>query len=325
MKLVITGALGHIGSRLIHTIEPGEFEEIILIDNLLTQRYCSLFNLPAGIRWRFLDIDVTADNANLDQLFSGIDAVVHLAAITNAAASFDIQEEVERVNYVGTERVARACAEVNCRLLFLSTTSVYGVADGIVDETCPPEDLKPQSPYAESKLRAERLLSEQASASGLRFFIGRFGTIYGNSIGMRFHTAVNKFIWQACVGEPLSVWRTALDQKRPYLELGDAVEAIRFVLRNDLFDNEIYNVLTDNVTVRQITDVVRKYVPDLRIELVESQIMNQLSYTVAKSKFESHGFRFKGDLDQAIADSIALLKPLSESRAPEQFFGTAKH
>lgn len=325
MKLAITGALGHIGSRLIHTIEPGEYEEIILIDNLLTQRYCSLFNLPTGIRWRFLDTDVTADNANLEQLFSGIDAVVHLAAITNAAASFDIQEEVERVNYEGTERVARACAEVDCKLLFLSTTSVYGVAEGIVDESCPPEDLKPQSPYAESKLRAERLLREQGSVSGLRFFIGRFGTIYGKSIGMRFHTAVNKFIWQACVGEPLSVWRTALDQKRPYLELGDAVEAIRFVLRNDLFDNEIYNVLTDNVTVRQITDVIRKYVPDMRIELVESQIMNQLSYTVAKSKFESHGFHFKGDLDQAIADSIALLKPLSTSREPEQFFGTAKH
>lgn len=314
MKLVITGALGHIGSRLIHSVAPGEYEEIILIDNLLTQRYCSLFNLPEGIRWRFLDIDVTADNGNLEKLFDGADVVIHLAAITNAAASFEIQEEVERVNYVGTERVAQACAEVGCRLLFLSTTSVYGVADGVVDEGCPNEQLKPQSPYAESKLRAEQLLLEQGRISGLRFFIGRFGTIYGTSIGMRFHTAVNKFIWQACLGQPLTVWRTALDQKRPYLDLGDAVEAIRFILRKDLFDNEIYNVLTDNLTVRQITDVIRKYVPSLSIELVESQIMNQLSYTVAKSKFESHGFRFKGDLDKAIRDSIQLLQPLAASR-----------
>ena len=236
---------------------------------------------------------------------------MHLAAITNAAASFEIQEEVERVNYLGTERVARACAEVGCRLLFLSTTSVYGVAEGVVDESCPPEQLKPQSPYADSKLRAEQLLAEQARVSGLRFFIGRFGTIYGKSIGMRFHTAVNKFIWQACLGQPLSVWRTALDQKRPYLELGDAVEAIRFVIRSDLFDNDVYNVLTDNLTVRQMTDVIRKYVPNLCIELVESQIMNQLSYTVAKSKFESRGFRFKGDLDSAIRDSIQLLQPLA--------------
>ena len=314
MKLVITGALGHIGSRLIHTVEPGEYEEIILIDNLLTQRYCSLFNLPTGIGWRFVEADVTAGKANLEELFAGADAVVHLAAITNAAASFEIQEEVERVNYLGTKRVAQACAEVDCRLLFLSTTSVYGVADGVVDESCSTDQLKPQSPYADSKLRAEQLLAEQGRVSGLRFFIGRFGTIYGTSIGMRFHTAVNKFIWQACLGQPLSVWRTALDQKRPYLELGDAVEAIRFVLRTDLFDNEIYNVLTDNVTVRQITDAIRKYVPNLCIELVESQIMNQLSYTVAKSKFESRGFRFTGDLDKAISDSVHLLQPLVASQ-----------
>jgi nucleoside-diphosphate-sugar epimerase len=118
--------------------------------------------------------------------------VVHLAAITNAA-SFEIKEVVERVNYVGTELVARACAETGSRLLFLSTTSVYGVSEGVVDENCSDEDLKPQSPYAESKIKAERYLSRLAEREGLKFFIARFGTIYGTSRGMRFHTAVNKF------------------------------------------------------------------------------------------------------------------------------------
>lgn len=315
MKLVITGALGHIGSRLIHSLEPGEVDEVILIDNLSTQRYCSLFDLPSGVRWRFVEADVTAEKADLAQLFTGADAVVHLAAITNAAASFEIQEEVERVNYLGTKKVAEACVQAGCRLLFLSTTSVYGVADGVVDEDCPPEHLKPQSPYAESKLRAEKLIAEMGTTSGLSFFVGRFGTIYGTSIGMRFHTAVNKFIWQACMGERLSVWRTALDQKRPYLELGDAVAAIRFILRKELFDNNVYNVLTDNLSVRQITDAIRKYVPGLGIELVESQIMNQLSYEVDRSKFESRGFCFNGELDKGIRESIQLLRPLVASQA----------
>ena len=310
MQLVITGALGHIGSRLIHSLKPGDIDEVMLIDNLSTQRYCSLFNLPTGIRWRFVEADVTADNSNLAQLFTGADAVVHLAAVTNAAASFEIQEEVERVNYIGTQNVAQACLQARCRLLFLSTTSVYGVSDGVVDENCSPEQLQPQSPYAESKLRAEQFIAKLGMKSGLRFFIGRFGTIYGASIGMRFHTAVNKFIWQACMGQPLSVWRTALDQQRPYLELGDAVAAIRFILQTDLFDNEIYNILTDNLSVRQITDAIKKYVPSLRIELVEARIMNQLSYTVDRSKFESHGFRFTGQLDTGIRESIYLLQPL---------------
>src|ERR1700704_5984440 len=68
------------------------------------------------------------------------------------------------------------------------------------------------------------------SAQGLRCVIFRFGTIAGASIGMRFHTAVNKFAWQACLGIPITVWRTALHQKRPYLSLRDAVRALAFVL-----------------------------------------------------------------------------------------------
>jgi nucleoside-diphosphate-sugar epimerase len=162
--------------------------------------------------------------------------------------------------------------------------------------------------------RAERLLAELGTSEGLRFLVARFGTIYGSSIGMRFHTAVNKFVWQACLGQSLSVWKTALDQKRPYLELGDAVRAIKFIIKEDLFDNEIYNVLTDNSTVREITETIRNYVPDLEIELVETQIMNQLSYTVDRSKFESKGFKFEGDLNGAIGETITLLRSLIGER-----------
>src|SRR5262249_21123127 len=165
---------------------------------------------------RFHEAEVLG--ADLDELFGGADVVVHLAAITNAEASFDRQTEVERVNLHGTERVARACIRAGAGLVFLSTTSVYGTQDGVVDETCPPEELRPQSAYAESKLRAERLIAE-LTRDGLRAVTFRFGTIVGPSPGMRFHTAVNKFCWQAVVGEPLSVWRTALHQRRPYLDL----------------------------------------------------------------------------------------------------------
>jgi nucleoside-diphosphate-sugar epimerase len=176
----------------------------------------------------------------------------------------------------------------------------------VVDESCAESELKPQSPYAQSKLRAEKLCGELGNA-GLRFIACRFGTIYGNSIGMRFHTAVNKFVWQACMGQPITVWRTALDQKRPYLELGDAVQALRFILARDLFDGRIYNVLTDNLTVGQIVEVIRKYVPDLQVELVDSKIMNQLSYTVACERFRALGFQFQGDLEREISKSIALI------------------
>ncbi len=306
MKLAITGALGHIGSRLIHSLRPGDFDDVLLIDNLATQRFSSLFNLPAGVPFRFVQADVL--DAELTSLFSGMDVVIHLAAITNAAGSFDKQEEVEQVNHVGTERVAAACLATKSRLVFLSTTSVYGTANEVVDEDCSEEELKPQSPYATSKLKAEKRLAELGQSSGLRFVACRFGTIYGTSIGMRFHTAVNKFVWQACLGEPITVWRTALDQKRPYLELGDAVRALRFIIDKDIFDGRVYNVLTDNATVGNIVEVIRKYVPDLGIKLVDAAIMNQLSYTVSPARFRALGFEYEGDLDAGIRKTVELLR-----------------
>ena len=308
MKLLVTGALGHIGSRLIHDLGPGEFSEVVLLDNLATQRYCSLFGLPAGVPFRFVEADVCS--ADLGALFAGIDVVIHLAAVTNAAGSFENQAQVENVNYEGTERVARACAVAGARLLFLSTTSVYGVQVEVVDEDCPPEYLKPQSPYAESKLRAEQLLARLGADKGLRFVSCRFGTIYGVSPGMRFHTAVNRFAWQACAGQPLSVWRTALHQRRPYLDVVDAVRALRFIASGDRFDGRVYNVLTENLTVHDLVEALRPLVPDLKVELVDARIMNQLSYTVANDRFRALGFEFEGDYRRALCEMVDRLRNL---------------
>ncbi len=313
MKIVITGALGHIGSRLIREL-PSEFPgaEILMLDNLSTQRYCSLFNLPADGHYRFVETDIL--NANLTEFFHGANVVVHLAAITNAAGSFEIAEQVEQINLHGTEIVARACQEAGSRLIFLSTTSVYGSQSDLVDEDCPESDLQPQSPYAKSKLDAENLLRTLGATDGLDFVILRLGTIFGASIGMRFHTAVNKFCWQASMGEPVTVWRTALHQKRPYLELGDAVQAIKFVMRRNLFDRQTYNVLTVNATVNDILRIISLHCPDLSIKYVDTKIMNQLSYEVANERFQLLGFEFHGRLEQGVAETLDLIKGLSFSR-----------
>ena len=305
-KIVVTGALGHIGSRLIREL-PDEFPdaEIRLLDDLSTQRYCSLFDLPATGKFEFVEADIL--NADLAPFFEGARAVIHLAAITNAAGSFEIAEQVEMVNFKGTERVAHACVKAKAPLMFLSTTSVYGTQSDVVDEACPVADLQPQSPYAESKLKSEQMLQELAAKDGLRHIILRLGTIFGTSIGMRFHTAINKFCWQAVTGQPITVWRTALEQKRPYLDLTDCVAAIEFVLQRDLFDGRIYNVLTLNATVREIVELISKHVAGVKVEYVDTRIMNQLSYTVLNDRFKALGFEFRGSLAQGIADTIALL------------------
>lgn len=282
-----------------------------MVDNLSTQRYGSLFQLPPQGRYRFIEGDIL--EIDLVEIFSGADVVIHLAAITDAVGSVEIPESLEKVNVLGTERVAHACVQTGSALVFPSTTSVYGVTSTIVDEDCRSQDLLPQSLYAHSKLKCEQMLAALGESHGLQFTTCRFGTIFGVSPGMRFHTAINKFIWQACQDVPLTVWRTALQQQRPYLDLCDATGVLGFILRKQLFDRQIYNVLTANATVSEILEYIRPHVPRLQINYVDSRIMNQLSYAVSNRKFSALGFKFKGNLQAGILATIELLRSINSS------------
>lgn len=306
-NIVVCGALGHIGSRLIRAL-PDWYPDaqVVMLDNFSTQRYPSLFELPRHGKYRFYELDVL--DADLKPVFEGADVVVQLAAITNAAGSFEIREKIERENYLATERIAHACLSTGAALISISSTSVYGTQEALVDETCGEENLRPQSPYAETKLREERLLADLGNHAGLRFVTCRFGTICGVSPGMRFHTAVNKFCWQALTGQPITVWRTAMDQLRPYLDLEDAMHALHFIIEHELFDKNIYNVLTVNTSVADILSIIQTHVPDITIEYVDAKIMNQLSYQVSNQRFRNCGFEFRGDLRRAIKDTFALLR-----------------
>jgi len=307
MRIVITGALGHIGSRLIREL-PLHFSgiDIVMIDNLKTQRYASLFGLPDVARYHFIEGDVTS--MELTPILSDADVVIHLAALTDAAASFDQPEEMERVNYTATKRVAEACANAKIPMIHASSTSVYGTYKGKVDETCGDEDINPQSPYAEAKRNEEILIADMCNSGELQAMSFRFGTIFGTSPGMRFHTAVNKFCWQAIMGSPLTVWKTAYEQKRPYLDLGDAVRAIAFIIENKLFDGKIYNAVTVNATVHEVVDQICRHVSDVSVNFVDSRIMNQLSYHVLNTRLSAKGFEMKGDLGRAIKETLESLK-----------------
>jgi len=307
LKIIITGALGHIGSKVTREL-PKIFpnSEIIMIDNLLTQRYSSLFNLPKNGNYFFYEVDILS--TNLRPIFEGADVVLHLAAITDATNSFQNRKQVESSNYEGTFKVAEACKKVGCPMIHLSSTSIYGTQNELVDEDCSYEDLNPQSPYAETKLKEENFLRSFGSDEAFQFVIFRFGTICGTSPGMRFHTAVNKFCWQAVTGQPLTVWSTAKNQKRPYLALSDAIGAITYFMKKKLYNRETYNVLTDNLTVDAIIETIGQFIPKIKINHVDSEIMNQLSYEVSNQKICNVGFEFTGSISDNIIQTINLLQ-----------------
>ena len=303
----MTGAIGHIGSYIIRDLGvsfPGS--NVVMVDNMMTQRFPSLFNLPSNSNYSFIEGDVS--QIDLKPVFFGADVVIHLAAITDAAGSINKAEELEANNFQSTLRVAEACIEADASLIAISSTSVYGTQKDQVDENCSDSELQPQSPYATTKLKEEELIANLSKDKGLKAIHCRFGTIFGASQGMRFHTAVNKFCWQAVMNQPISVWSTAYDQKRPYLDLLDASRAIAFIIKNNIFDGQIYNVLTSNATVRQVVDTIKEFVPNLEIEFVDNQIMNQLSYEVLCQRFKSKGFVFSGNMRRGIKETIDLLK-----------------
>ena len=307
MKIVITGALGHIGSKAARLL-PQFFpkSEITLIDDLTTQRYSSLFNLPAQGSYTFIEGDVL--KLDLKSLFLGANAVIHLAAITDATRSFENQEQVEHVNFTTSLRVAEACAAVSAKMFLISSTSIYGTQKSRVDENCTSDELKPQSPYAATKLKEEDMVAQKCNKEGLQGVILRFGTIFGTSPGMRFHTAINKFCWQAVMGAPLTIWKTAYDQRRPYLDLTDAIRSMAFFLESNQFDGRVYNVVTQNATVREVVGSIQTFIPSLEVKFVDSRIMNQLSYEVLTTRLDEENFIFQGDLKQGIKDTISLLK-----------------
>ena len=305
MKILITGACGHIGSYFIENLyKIKKVKKAILVDSLTSNRFNSLFNTNTKNKIEFHLKDLN-DARSLDQ-FKNISIVFHFASMTNAEKSFGKEKEMFSNNLNCLETVIKFCKRTGAKLVHLSSTSVYGKQTDLVDETCEKKYLKPQSPYAKIKIIEENILKKNTKL--IRYNTFRFGTIAGVSKGIRFHTAVNSFCLNAAIGEKIKVYKTALHQYRPYLSLKDAFKLFKFCIENDFFENDIYNVVSNNFTVNQIINKIRKFKKNIKITFVNSAIMNQLSYHVDKKKLTKRGLFLESSLDSDVANTLNLFK-----------------
>jgi UDP-glucose 4-epimerase len=305
MKILITGACGHIGSYFIENLyKIKKVKKAILIDNLKSNRFNSLFNNNKKNKVEFYLKDLN-DIRSLDQ-FKGISIVFHFASMTNAEKSFGKEREMFSNNLNCLKTVIKFCEKTNAKLIHLSSTSVYGKQTDLVDEACEKKYLKPQSPYAKIKIIEENILKKNTKL--IKYNTFRFGTIAGVSRGIRFHTAVNSFCLNAAIGEKIKVYKTALHQYRPYLSLADAFKLFKFCIDKNFFENDIYNVVSNNFTVNQIINKIKKLKKNIKISYVNSAIMNQLSYHVDKKKLSNRGLFLNSNLDRDVADTLNLFK-----------------
>ena len=303
MNLLITGGFGHIGSHIINNINKiKSIKKLYIIDYFYKNKPNSLFNLKKSITKIFI---INKDLSKRDSLkkFPKTDIVLHLASMTDAEKSIEFSKEIYKNNISIFENIIKYCENNSSKLIHISSTSVYGKLTGFLDEKL--KKLEPQTPYAKIKLLEEKKLQKSKKINYITF---RFGTITGISPGMRFHTAVNKFCLSTVLHEPIPVWDTALHQYRPYLSLRDAFRVIKFTIEKNYFDNDVYNVLTSNLTVNQILRIIKKYKKNIKIKYVKSKITNQLSYKIDDAKFRKNFFNLNEKLEIDIKNTMNLFK-----------------
>ena len=306
MKILITGGLGHIGSYFLQNINKIKvLKKIYVIDNLSTQRYCSLFNIPkTAKKISFIEMDLAKKNA-LDN-FVKTDVVIHLASITDAAGSLGIRKKIYKNNLNAFRNVLEYCKKNSSKLIHLSSTSVYGEQKGLVDENC--KILRPKSPYAEIKLLEEKILIKNRKK--IKFITYRFGTISGVSKGMRFHTAINKFCFNCVLGKPLPLWKGMTNKPRPYLSLKDAFAVVKFTLEKNFFRNDIYNILSQNLTLASIIKIFKKNKIKVKEKYDKSRLINQYPFMVSNKKFSSVAFSLKSKIAEDIKLTLKQFKYL---------------
>ena len=305
MKILVTGACGHIGSYLLENVHKiKKIKKTILVDNLESNRFTSLFNNLKKNNLNFYKRDLN-DRKSLNDI-KNIDVVIHLASMTNAAKSFGKEKEMFSNNLNCLDTVIDFCLKNKSKLIHLSSTSVYGKQTNIVDENCEERFLLPQSPYAKIKLIEEKKLLKLKNKISYNTF--RFGTIAGVSKGIRFHTAVNSFCINAALNEKINVYKNAMDQYRPYLSVRDAFKVFKFCIEKNFFNNDIFNALSGNFTVRQILNKIKKYKKKINIKYVDTPLLNQLSYHVDQSKIQKYGLKLNADITLDIKNTINLFK-----------------
>ena len=126
-KVLITGALGHIGSGLIQYLDKHSNNlQLVITDNLLTQRFSSLFNLTSNVT-SFHQLD-TRDPA-IEELVQDSDLVIHLSAVTDATSSIDNPKEVFINNLESTKNIVDVCGKLEKYFLRLLSATIMDLGE----------------------------------------------------------------------------------------------------------------------------------------------------------------------------------------------------
>lgn len=248
MNVLVTGGAGYLGAVLVRQLLD-RCHSVTVLDRFFFGR-----EPLAGLDCKLISGDVRAWQ---DEWLDGIDAVAHLAGLSNDPTAEYRPDANHEMNVVATESLVKACVRRGIqRFTFASSASIYDREDGkpgeIYDESSP---VQPRGAYSKSKYEAERIIMQHVSDA---FFptILRQGTVYGDSPRMRFDLVVNAFVKDAIARGKLTVHNMG-KMYRPLVSVKYAANAhIAALTDNTPLRCGIFNVVEENVKIRDLAALV---------------------------------------------------------------------
>jgi nucleoside-diphosphate-sugar epimerase len=270
-NILVVGGAGYIGGYLTDLLADNGYL-VTVYDNLM---YETRFLKPVS----FVKGDIR-DFKKLSELLPQYDVVIWLAAIVGDGACTVDPKLTQEVN---SDTVKWLVQNYKGKIIFMSTCSVYGMNNDLLDEESP---TNPLSTYALTKLDAEQYIVNNYD----NYLIYRLGTLFGmgdNFSRIRLDLVTNVLAYKATVGEPLTVFGG--EQWRPLLHVRDVATAVLHGLRHNT--KGLFNLSNHNYTIRDIAVSVGMIIKNTQVTYTELPFEDLRNYKVKNEKIKLTGWR----------------------------------
>jgi nucleoside-diphosphate-sugar epimerase len=281
MKILITGNMGYVGPCVVRQLRATWPQATLLgVDNgYFAHCLTGASRLPEYM----LDAQHFCDVRQIPEaLLEGVDAIVHLAAISNDPMGKVFEDATLEVNYRASVRLAEMARAAGVRsFVFASSCSVYGLAeDGARTEA---SSLNPLTAYARSKVFTEQAL-EKLAGDSFQVTCLRFATACGMSDRLRLDLVLNDFVAAACATGEITILSDGTPW-RPLINVRDMARAIEWGISRtpDCGGNFlVVNAGSDswNYCIRDLADAVASVVPGTKVSINPSAQPDKRSYRV---------------------------------------------
>jgi nucleoside-diphosphate-sugar epimerase len=252
VRVLVAGGAGFIGSHVCERL-VGDGHRVVCLDNFVTGSRSNIAGLLGRASFELVEADVV-ETPRLE-----VDLILHLASPASPVDYDRLPLETMRANALGTWRLLELAAEVGARLVFTSTSEVYG--DPLVHPQ--PEGywgnvdpVGPRSCYDESKRFAEALIMASRRMTGVRANIVRLFNTYGPRMRLDDGRAIPELLTAALVGHPLVLHGDG-SQTRSFCYVSDLVEGLLHVAADPTIDGEIFNLGNPaEITIRQLAEQI---------------------------------------------------------------------